>query len=72
MDKVYCRDCAYIHEDDYSDECHAPANCKTVDTWMQQVVEYLLLPLMKNDRNDCKDFKLVWYKRLFKRKEVKV
>jgi hypothetical protein len=66
MDKVYCDDCAHLTDDDHDSYCESPKNYDMSSNWRRKFRDYILKPEVKNANNDCKDFKLVWYKRIFR------
>jgi hypothetical protein len=65
--KIYCGECAYLLSGDYSECCKSPHNYDTVSNWRGVHKDYFHRPEDRNANNDCPHFKLVWYKRLFKR-----
>lgn len=63
--KVYCDHCAYLSNNDYDQSCENKNNWTLENNWNRRYKNYKELPSTKNKNNNCPDFKLVWYRRLF-------
>lgn len=67
--KVYCGECSHFCSDESANYCESPNNWTLESNFLQQFRQYKQKPEEKNAHNDCSDFKWVWYKRLFKRRD---
>ena len=66
MPKAYCGDCCFISDGEYASYCDAPSNVTAANIWRCKTREYKATPERKNANNDCPEFELVWYKKLFR------